>query len=141
MSVEPRRQWSEPACAYGAGSGVSRQSPESIASGVVGGGSVGRDVAHQSGRDPPGTPPRALEAFKEPLLLVQIRPQLDAAFAKIPGGLDLLQQLLANVRLALVHGLHAIFLMGAILMVVATIANMFLREVPLRKKVHDADAA
>src|SRR5258708_20919394 len=90
---------------------------------------------------PPGTPPRALEAFKEPLLLVQIRPQLDAAFAKIPGGLDLLQRLLANVRVALVQGLHAIFLMGAILMVVATIANMFLREVPLRKKVHGTDAA
>jgi EmrB/QacA subfamily drug resistance transporter len=90
---------------------------------------------------PPGTPPRALDAFKEPLLLVQIRPQLDAAFAKIPGGLDLLRKLLANVRVALVQGLHAIFLMGAILMVVATIANMFLREVPLRKKVHGPDPA
>jgi MFS family permease len=84
---------------------------------------------------PPGTPPGALVAFKEPLLLVQIRPQLDAAFAKIPGGPEILQKLLANVRVALVHGLHAIFLMGAILMVIAVIANLFLREVPLRKKV------
>jgi len=31
-------------------------------------------------------------------------------------------------------GLHAIFLMGAILMGVAVIVNLFLREVPLRKK-------
>jgi MFS family permease len=85
---------------------------------------------------PPGTPPGALVAFKEPLLLMQIRPRLDAAFANIPGGTEILQKLLANVRVALVHGLHAIFLMGAILMVIAVIANMFLREVPLRKKVH-----
>jgi hypothetical protein len=40
-----------------------------------------------------------------------------------------------------VQGLHAIFLMGAILMVVAVVANMFLREVPLRKTVHTVDAS
>ena len=85
---------------------------------------------------PPGTPARALIPFKEPLMLMQIRPRLEAAFGQAPGGTALLHKLLANVRAALVEGLHSIFVMGAILMVVAMIVNLFLREVPLRKKVH-----
>jgi FtsH-binding integral membrane protein len=48
----------------------------------------------------------------------------------------MLQQLLSNVRLALLAGLHSIFVMGAILMVVAVTVNFFLPEVPLRKKHH-----
>jgi len=83
---------------------------------------------------PPGTPPRALAAFNEPLMLVQIRPKLEAAFGLYPGGTELLHKLLANVRTALLSGLHAIFLMGAILMMIAVVANLFLQEVPLRKK-------
>jgi hypothetical protein len=43
---------------------------------------------------------------------------------------------LANVRLALLAGLHSIFVMGAILMVAAVAVNFFLKEVPLRKKHH-----
>lgn len=91
---------------------------------------------------PPGTPPRALVAFNEPLMLVQIRPRLEAAFGQYPGGTELLHKLLANVRVALLEGLHAIFLLGAMMMVVAVIANLFLREVPLRKKgeVHLAES-
>jgi EmrB/QacA subfamily drug resistance transporter len=85
---------------------------------------------------PPGTPARALAPFKEPLLLMQIRPQLEAAYGRYPGGPALLHKLLDNVRAALLDGLHAIFLAGAILMVIAVGANLFLREVPLRKKVH-----
>jgi hypothetical protein len=50
--------------------------------------------------------------------------------------LTMLQQLLSNVRLALLAGLHSIFVMGAILMVVAVTVNFFLPEVPLRKKHH-----
>jgi len=90
---------------------------------------------------PPGTPPQALAPFNNPLLLVQIRPRLEASFAKVPGGAEMLHKLLDNVRVALIGGLHAIFLMGAILMVVAIAANVFLREVPLRKKVHGPAAA
>lgn len=83
---------------------------------------------------PAGTPARALIPFREPLMLVQIRPQLEAAFSRYPGGTALLHQLLDNVRFALVDGLHAIFLTGAILMVLAVGANLLLRDVPLRKK-------
>jgi hypothetical protein len=48
----------------------------------------------------------------------------------------LLHKLLDNVRVALLDGLHDIFLAGAILMVVAVGANLLLRDIPLRKK-HD----
>ena len=83
---------------------------------------------------PPGTPARALTPFGNPLLLVQIRAQLEAAFGARPGGTALLHKLLDNVRVALVDGLHAIFVMGTILMLGTIAANLFLREVPLKKK-------
>ena len=84
---------------------------------------------------PPGTPARALMPFDNPLLLVQIRPRLESQFALFPGGAQLLHKLFENVRAALVVGTHAIFLMGAILMAIAVVVNLFLREVPLRKKI------
>jgi len=89
---------------------------------------------------PPGTPPQALAPFSNPVLLVQIRPQLEMRFGQRPGGIELLHQLFENMRNALVSGMHSIFFMAAILMVIAVIANFFLREVPLRKKVHEPAA-
>lgn len=83
---------------------------------------------------PPGTPGIALTPFKNPLLVVQFRQRLEEAFGKYPGGLDLLHKLLDNVRNSLVHGLHSIFLLGAILMAIGLVVNLFLREVPLRKR-------
>lgn len=84
---------------------------------------------------PRGTPAIALTPFSNPLMLAQIRPQLDAGFGKYPGGLELLKVLLANVRVALVHGIHEIFLVGSIIMCAAVVLNTFLREVPLRGKM------
>lgn len=81
---------------------------------------------------PRGTPAIALAPFKNPLLVVQFRSRLEAAFGQYPGGLDLLHRLLDNVRNSLVHGLHSIFLMGAILMAAGLLVNLFLRDVPLR---------
>jgi EmrB/QacA subfamily drug resistance transporter len=83
---------------------------------------------------PPGTPEIALQPFKEPLMLMQIRSQLEVVFSLQPHGRDLLHALLDNVRVALLDGLHDIFLAGAILMVVAVGANLLLRDIPLRKK-------
>jgi EmrB/QacA subfamily drug resistance transporter len=83
---------------------------------------------------PPGTPGIALTPFKNPLLVVQLRSRLEAAFGKYPGGLDLLHRLLDNVRNSLVHGLHSIFLMGALLMAAGLLVNLFLRDVPLRQR-------
>lgn len=83
---------------------------------------------------PPGTPAIALVPFKNPLLVEQFRSRLETAFGQYPGGTALLHRLLYNVRNALVHGLHAIFVIGALLMMVGVAVNLFLREVPLRKR-------
>ena len=81
---------------------------------------------------PPGTPALALKPFSNPLLLGQIRPQLETAFARYPGGTELLHKLLADVRVALVHGLQVIFVIGAVIMAAGIVVNVLLPEVPLR---------
>jgi hypothetical protein len=76
-----------------------------------------------------------LKPFNNPLMLAQIRPQLEAGFGRYPGGPELLKVLLADVRTSLVHGIHAIFLVGAIIMCGAVVLNAFLREVPLKGRM------
>lgn len=88
-----------------------------------------------SGAVPHGTPDIALRPFHNPLMLAQIRPQLEAGFGRYPGGPQLLKILLANVRTSLVHGIHAIFFVGAIIMCGAVVLNAFLREVPLKSRM------
>ena len=86
---------------------------------------------------PPGTPPRVLALLNNPLQL-----QLASRAPGVqPGDLLLLQRLLGNVRDALFQGLHQIFVIGSILMVFAIAVNLFLQEVPLRKKHHAQPAA
>ena len=85
-----------------------------------------------TGSIPPGLPAAALQPFSNPLMLAQMRPQLDATFAKIPGGAAILSNLLAGVRTALVHGLHQIFVASAVIMTLAIILHVTLRAVPLR---------
>jgi len=99
-------------------------------------GSVLLSIFHQDFQQniPPGAPARALAAFKNPLLVVQYRSQLETAFGQYPGGANLLHHLMDNVRNALVHGLHAIFVIGTSLMVIGVVVNFFLREVPLQKR-------
>lgn len=84
---------------------------------------------------PPGVPAIALKPFSNPLMLAQIRPQLEAGFARYPGGAQLLKVLLANVRTALIDGIHQIFLVGAIVMCLAVVLNGFLPEVRLRARM------
>jgi EmrB/QacA subfamily drug resistance transporter len=84
---------------------------------------------------PRGTPAIALKPFSNPLLLAQIRPQLEAGFGRYPGGLALLKTLLANVKGALVNGIHAIFVAGAVIMCAAILLNIALPEVPLRGRM------
>lgn len=88
-----------------------------------------------SGAVPRGTPDIALRPFHNPLMLAQIRPQLEAGFGRYPGGPQLLKILLANVRTSLVHGIHAIFFVGAIIMCGAVVLNAFLREVRLKSRM------
>lgn len=88
---------------------------------------------------PHDTPAIALRPFNNPLMLAQIRPQLEAAFGHYPGGLQLLKLLMGNVRLGLVNGIHAIFVVGAIIMCAAVVLNAFLREVPLKSRMVEPD--
>jgi EmrB/QacA subfamily drug resistance transporter len=88
---------------------------------------------------PQGTPAIALPPFSNPLMLPLIRPRLEAAFGKYPGGLDLLHKLFENVRLSLVHGIHTIFVVGAVIMAGGVLLNFLLREIPLRG--HPSSAA
>jgi EmrB/QacA subfamily drug resistance transporter len=82
---------------------------------------------------PADTPPAALKLFSNPLLLGQIRPKLDATFGGSPAGIHLLQMLLANVRIGLLHGLQRIFFASAVIMTLAIILHVLLRDVPLRR--------
>ena len=82
---------------------------------------------------PSDTPPEALKLFSNPLLLAQMRPQLLAAFGPSPGGLLVLQRLMSNVRTALLHGLQHIFLASAIIMSLAVLLHLALKDVPLRR--------
>jgi EmrB/QacA subfamily drug resistance transporter len=82
---------------------------------------------------PSDTPAAALKLFSNPLLLAQMRPQLLVAFGNSPGGLRVLQMLLANVRLALLHGLQHIFFASAVIMSLAVLLHLGLRDVPLRR--------
>ncbi len=81
---------------------------------------------------PVGVPQEGLKFFDNPLLLVQMRPQLDAMFNRHPNGAALLETLMANVRASLVHGLHLIFVSSAFVMGGAVVLNLLLKNVPLR---------
>jgi EmrB/QacA subfamily drug resistance transporter len=81
---------------------------------------------------PAGTPPEQLGFFSNPLMLAQVRPQMEAVFARQADGLATMERLMAAVRLGLVHGLHQIFLTSAVMMFAALVLNIFLKSVPLR---------
>jgi EmrB/QacA subfamily drug resistance transporter len=82
---------------------------------------------------PPDTPPEELKLFSNPLLLGQMRERLDATFGHSAAGLHLLQMLMANVRIGLLHGLQRIFFASAVIMTLAIILHVALRDVPLRR--------
>ncbi len=81
---------------------------------------------------PASVPAELLEPFRNPLTLTLRRPQLEEAFGKLPGGMDLLRKLIASVPGALVHGIQLIFLTSAVVMTASIVLNLMLRSVPLR---------
>jgi EmrB/QacA subfamily drug resistance transporter len=88
---------------------------------------------------PAHVPQAALPYFSNPLLLVQVRPQLEAAFSRTPGGLALLQTLFASVKTSLESGLHLIFVCSAVIMVLAVLLHLLLRSEPLRTRVAEPE--
>jgi predicted MFS family arabinose efflux permease len=81
---------------------------------------------------PSNLPQNAAAAFSNPLLLPQLRPQLEAAFAHYDHGPAVLAGLYANVGKALLGGIQWIFLISAILMGALFILNALIKSVPLR---------
>jgi EmrB/QacA subfamily drug resistance transporter len=81
---------------------------------------------------PRGVPQEATIAFSNPLLLQQMRPQLEATFSRFDNGPHLLETLYATVGTALLGGIQWIFLISAVLMVGLSILNLMLKDVPLR---------
>jgi MFS family permease len=81
---------------------------------------------------PTGMPAEALSAFSNPLLLPQMRPQLEVIFSRYENGAYMLQGLFANVRTALLGGIRLIFTTSAVLMLCMIVLNALLKDVPLR---------
>jgi EmrB/QacA subfamily drug resistance transporter len=83
---------------------------------------------------PAVVPPRALPYFENPLLLMQMRPQLEQLFGGVPGGAALLQQLLIGVKAGLLHGLQEIFFWSAVIMTASILPHLLLKREPLRAR-------
>jgi hypothetical protein len=88
---------------------------------------------------PPGTPQEGLRLFSNPLMLGPMRSRIEAVFAKYPNGMDLMNQLFVNVRTALIHGLHLIFVVSAVIMAAAILLHVFLKNIPLRGKMPEPE--
>ena len=91
-------------------------------------------------RIPASAPSNAMALLSNPMLLSQLRPQLEDAFSQ-HGGLPLLQSLLASVGPALARGLHLVFLSGAVLMVVSVFLHAAMRNLRLRAAAQEAEVA
>jgi EmrB/QacA subfamily drug resistance transporter len=89
---------------------------------------------------PSGLPAEAMPYLTNPILLAQSRAELAAIFMKTPGGLAMVQPVIASVKTALLHGLQQVFFFGAVLMVAAILPHLFLKREPLRSRAADADS-
>jgi len=91
-------------------------------------------------RIPAAAPPNTMTLLSNPMLLSQMRPQLEDAFTR-QGGLPLLQSLLASVGPALARGLHLIFVSGAVMMVAIVFLHLGMRNLRLRGGAPEPEVA
>lgn len=76
-----------------------------------------------------------LGIFTNPQILLQpgVEAQLRAGAAQQgPAGLTLFNQVIESVKVGLTAGIHNVFVMSVVIMLLGTIAVLFLREIPLR---------
>ena len=88
---------------------------------------------------PQQVPPDLLTYFSNPLLLMQMRPQIEASVAQTPGGPQMLNALYGAVRTSLEHGIEEIFFWAAVIMSAAVLVHLGLRSEPLRTHVPEVD--
>jgi EmrB/QacA subfamily drug resistance transporter len=81
---------------------------------------------------PRGIPQEAMSAFSNPLLLPDLKPQLEVTFSRYADGGHALETLYASVGKALLGGIQWIFLISAVLMVALLVLNFLIKDVPLR---------
>jgi MFS family permease len=88
----------------------------------------------------PAQVPESLTTFfSNPLLLVQMRPQIEASFSQTPGGLSILNALFGAVRNSLEHGITEIFFWSAVIMTIAVVVHLALRSEPLRTQMPEPE--
>ncbi len=76
-----------------------------------------------------------LGIFTNPQILLQpgVEAQLRAGAAQQgPAGLMVFNQVIESVKVGLTAGIHDVFIMSTVIMLVGTIAVLFLKEIPLR---------
>lgn len=84
-------------------------------------------------------PADRLAALQNPQVLLspEAVSRLQQGFAAFgPQGQDMFRQLMEATRASLASAINGLFLIGAGLMVLALVATLFLREIPLRKSYH-----
>ena len=88
-----------------------------------------------------------LGLFNNPQVLLQpgVEAQLQTTAAhQGPAALTVFNQVIESVKVGLTAGIHNVFIMSMVIMLVGTVAVLFLREIPLRggrsKQASDADA-
>jgi hypothetical protein len=89
---------------------------------------------------PSHLPQGLMTYFSNPILLVQMRSQIEASVAGTPGGAGMLQNLFSAVRLSLAQGLELIFFWSAVVMSAAVLLHLALKNEPLRTRMPDAGA-
>jgi MFS family permease len=89
---------------------------------------------------PAQVPANLLTYFSNPLLLVQMRPQIEASVAQTPGGLIVLRALYGAVRTSLSDSLQLVFFWSAVIMSAAVLVHLALRSEPLRTHMAEPDA-
>jgi MFS family permease len=89
-----------------------------------------------------------LGIFTNPQVLLQpgVEAQLRAGAAQQgPAGLAVFNQVIESVKVGLTAGIHDVFIMSVVIMLVGTVAVLFLREIPLRggrsKQTVDAESS
>lgn len=90
---------------------------------------------------PAHVPSGLLTYFSNPLLLMQMRPEIEASVAGIQGGPAVLHTLFAAVRTSLSHGIELVFFWSAIVMTGAVLLHLGLRNEPLRTQAVEPDAS
>lgn len=76
-----------------------------------------------------------LGIFNNPQVLLQpgVEAQLQAGAAQQgPAGLAMFNQVIESVKVGLTAGVHNVFIMSMVIMLVGTVAVLFLKEIPLR---------